>query len=82
MLPPPPFAWREHAEAFGWAESPRGEVLYWLRLGAPDRIDRCAIRSPSFTNWPLFTLAVTGNVLTDFAFAEHSFGLTQAGCDR
>ncbi|MCL4541018.1 MAG: NADH-quinone oxidoreductase subunit C [Chloroflexi bacterium] len=82
LLPPPPFAWREHAEAFGWAESPRGEVLYWLRLGAPDRIDRCAIRSPSFTNWPLFTLAVTGNVLTDFAFAEHSFGLTQAGCDR
>ncbi len=82
LLPPSPFTWRDRAEAFGWAESPRGEVLYWLQLSTPDRIHRCAIRSPSFMNWPLFAIAVTGNVLTDFAFAEHSFGLTQAGCDR
>lgn len=67
--------------AFGWAESARGEVLYWVHLGTDGRIERCKVRSPSFVNWPLFTRAIAGNVLTDFGFAEHSFGLTQAGCD-
>lgn len=78
---PLPTTLPEVAAAFGWAESPRGEVLYWVRMGAGGRLDRCKVRSPSFVNWPLFTRAVAGNVLTDFAFAEHSFGLTQAGCD-
>ena len=76
-----PATWPEGAAAFGWAESARGEVLYWVRLGPAGEIDRCKVRSPSFVNWPLFTRAIAGNVLTDFGFAEHSFGLTQAGCD-
>ncbi len=76
-----PATWPEGAAAFGWAESARGEVLYWVHLGADGRIERCKVRSPSFVNWPLCTRAIAGNVLTDFGFAEHSFGLTQAGCD-
>lgn len=78
---PVPESWLESAAAYGWAESPRGEVLYWVRLGEDGCLDRCKVRSPSFVNWPIFTRSVAGNVLTDFAFAEHSFGLTQAGTD-
>ncbi|MCL4509073.1 MAG: NADH-quinone oxidoreductase subunit C [Chloroflexi bacterium] len=81
LAAPLPQSLPEGIAAFGWAESPRGEVLYWVRLGTEGRIDRCKVRSPSFVNWPLFTRAIAGNVLTDFGFAEHSFGLTQAGCD-
>lgn len=77
-IPPVP---EERAGAYGWAESPRGEVLYWVLLRPDGRVERCKVRSPSFVNWPIFTRAVAGNVLTDFAFAEHSFGLTQAGAD-
>ncbi|MHB8621437.1 MAG: NADH-quinone oxidoreductase subunit D-related protein, partial [Chloroflexota bacterium] len=68
-------------QAFGWAESAKGELLYWLRLNPEGGIERCKVRSASFANWPLFAIASAGTVLTDFAFTEHSFGLSQAGCD-
>jgi formate hydrogenlyase subunit 5 len=67
--------------AFGWAEAPQGEVVYWVELSA-SRIDRVRIFSPSFRNWPLFAECFRGDVLTDFGFNEHSFGLTPAGADR
>ena len=37
------------------------------------------ISSPSLRNWPLFAESFRGDVLTDFSFVEHSFGLTPAG---
>ena len=40
------------------------------------------IASPSLRNWALFDHAFPKDVLTDFAFIEHSFGLTPAGADR
>jgi Ni,Fe-hydrogenase III large subunit len=40
------------------------------------------IASPSLRNWALFDHAFPADVLTDFAFIEHSFGLTPAGADR
>ena len=45
-------------------------------------ISRVHIASPSLRNWALFDHAFPSDVLTDFAFIEHSFGLTPAGSDR
>jgi formate hydrogenlyase subunit 5 len=67
--------------AFGWSEAPQGELVYWVEV-AHGRIAHCRIASPSARNWPLFTESFRGDVLTDFGFIEHSFGLTPAGADR
>jgi formate hydrogenlyase subunit 5 len=67
--------------AFGWAEAPMGELVYWVEV-ADRRISTVHISSPSLRNWPLFAESFRGDVLTDFSFIEHSFGLTPAGADR
>jgi formate hydrogenlyase subunit 5 len=67
--------------AFGWAEAPQGELLMWVELRA-GRIQAVHIASPSLRNWALFDHDFPKDVLTDFAFIEHSFGLTPAGADR
>jgi formate hydrogenlyase subunit 5 len=67
--------------ALGWAEAPMGELLYWVEV-ADGRIGTVRISSPSLRNWPLFVESFRGDVLTDFSFIEHSFGLTPAGADR
>ena len=69
------------ARAFGWAEAPQGEVVYAVRLGPGRRLARCAVRSPSFCNWSFYERTMHRNVLTDVGFIEHSFALSQAGCD-
>jgi formate hydrogenlyase subunit 5 len=66
---------------FGWAEAPQGELVYWVELRG-GRTGRVCISSPSLRNWPLFVASFRGDVLTDFSFIEHSFGLTPAGADR
>jgi Ni,Fe-hydrogenase III large subunit len=58
-----------------------GELLYWVEL-AVGRVQSVRISSPSLRNWPLFAESFRGDVLTDFSFIEHSFGLTPAGADR
>lgn len=67
--------------ALGWAEAPQGELVVWaeVRDGA---VEHVRIASPSLRNWSLFDHAFPADVLTDFAFIEHSFGLTPAGADR
>lgn len=67
--------------ALGWAEGSRGEELYYVRFGEEGALDRVKARTASFANWPLFSKTIEGQVLTDFAFMEHSFALSQAGCD-
>jgi formate hydrogenlyase subunit 5 len=67
--------------AFGWAEAPMGELVYWVELEA-GRIRAVRISTPSLRNWPLLVKAFRGDVLTDFSFIEHSFGLTPAEADR
>jgi formate hydrogenlyase subunit 5 len=69
-------------EAVGCAESARGEVVYYLRAGGPERLAHCHIRAASFANYGIFNRLFEGQVLTDFAFIEHSLGLSPAGCDR
>jgi Ni,Fe-hydrogenase III large subunit len=67
--------------AFGWAEAPQGELVIWVEV-RDARIHRVHIASPSLRNWALFDRAFPSDVLTDFAFIEHSFGLSAAGSDR
>ncbi len=67
--------------ACGWVEAPQGELLMWVEL-RDGCIQRVHIASPSLRNWALFDHAFPKDVLTDFAFIEHSFGLTPAGADR
>jgi Ni,Fe-hydrogenase III large subunit len=69
------------AEAFSAVESPRGELLYWVRV-SDGRIDRCHIKSPSFQNWPALPLAMPGNIIADFPLINKSFNLSYSGCDR
>ncbi|MGA2321138.1 MAG: NADH-quinone oxidoreductase subunit D [Solirubrobacteraceae bacterium] len=67
--------------AFGWAEAPQGELAIWVEI-RDGLVGRVHIASPSLRNWALFDHAFPKDVLTDFAFIEHSFGLTPAGVDR
>lgn len=62
----------------GWAEAPQDEALYALELH-DGRIVRCFARSASLHNLVLFHEVFHGDVLTDFAFNEASFGLGYAG---
>lgn len=67
--------------AFGWAEAAQGELVVWVEV-TDGLLSRMWVASPSLRNWPLFNHAFPKDVLTDFAFIEHSFGLTAAGADR
>lgn len=69
------------AEGFSAVESPRGELLYWIRV-RNGRIQRCHIKSPSFQNWPCMPFAVDGNISADFPLINKSFNLSYSGCDR
>jgi formate hydrogenlyase subunit 5 len=72
---------RHSGTACGWAETPQGELLVWVEV-EEGTVTHVHLASPSLRNWALFDHAFTGDVLTDFAFIEHSFGLTPAGADR
>lgn len=82
----PPGAWRVdlakslRGEGMSRVESPQGELIYAVRIDGT--LQRVAIRSASFQNWPLFVPALPGNIFTDFSFIEHSFGLIVAETDR
>lgn len=62
----------------GWAEAPQGEALHALELN-DGMIVRCFARSASLHNLVLFHDVFHGDVFTDFAFNEASFGLSYAG---
>ena len=73
--------WQASAEGFSAVESPRGELLYYLRINE-GRIRRCHIKSPSFQNWPALPMAMPGNIIADFPLINKSFNLSYSGCDR
>ncbi len=69
--------------ALAWVESPRGEGLHWLQMGAAGQVARYRVRTASFANAQAFPLCVPGrNILTDFPVIEQSWGLSYAGADR
>jgi Ni,Fe-hydrogenase III large subunit len=62
----------------GTVEAPQGELIYLVEATA-GRLIRVKQRSASFHNLALFQEAFGGDILTDFAFIEASFGLSVAG---
>lgn len=69
-------------EALGFAESPRGTLVYGVHLGADGKLARVKVKSPSFSNWRVFPFTVHGTNMMDYAINEASFGMTIAGCAR
>ena len=67
--------------ALGYSEGWRGPILYWLKINAAGRIERCKIVDPSFHNWPGLSHAVLGNIIPDFPLCNKSFDLSYAGND-
>jgi Ni,Fe-hydrogenase III large subunit len=63
---------------WGWVEAPQGELLYLVEAEG-GRLRRVKPRSASFHNLSLFAEAFGGDIFTDFAFIEASFGLSIAG---
>jgi Ni,Fe-hydrogenase III large subunit len=62
----------------GW----RGEIVYWVRTGPENRLERCKIKDPSVNNWPALVEAVQGNIIADFPVINKSFNLSYSGTDR
>lgn len=70
------------SEGLGWAESPRGGLLYAVHFDKQKTLSRVKIKSPSFSNWRVFPFTVDETNMMDYAINEASFGSTIAGCDR
>ncbi|TSC79926.1 MAG: putative formate hydrogenlyase large subunit [Candidatus Peregrinibacteria bacterium Gr01-1014_25] len=66
--------------AIGAVESWRGELLHVVRMHE-GVIDRCAVRDPSFCNWPLFGEIGPGNIVPDFPLCNKSLNLSYSGTD-
>jgi formate hydrogenlyase subunit 5 len=59
-------------------EAPQGELIYVVEMER-GRIVRVKARTASFHNLPLFPQSFRGDIYTDFAFIEASFGVSIAG---
>ncbi|MEZ5865656.1 MAG: hypothetical protein R3D25_16870 [Geminicoccaceae bacterium] len=68
-------------EGMALAESFRGDVLAWLRLGPDGRIARCHLRDPSWFQWPLLEAVIEGNIIADFPLCNKSFNCSYSGHD-
>lgn len=66
----------------GWVESPEGEWIATLETDEHGQLVNARVRPASIPNFACFQRACERWVLTDFAFIEHSFGLSIAGRDR
>jgi Ni,Fe-hydrogenase III large subunit/Ni,Fe-hydrogenase III component G len=62
----------------GW----RGEILYWIRTGPGNRLERCKVKDPSLNNWPALVEAVKRDIIADFPVVNKSFNLSYSGTDR
>jgi Ni,Fe-hydrogenase III large subunit/Ni,Fe-hydrogenase III component G len=87
QLPPGPIrtavpALPENAFAVGYVEGWRGEIFYWIRAAANNRLARCKIKDPSLQNWPALSEAILGNIIPDFPVVNKSFNLSYSGVDR
>jgi len=68
-------------EGVAVAESFRGDVLAWVRLGSGGRVERCRLRDPSWFQWPLLEAAIEGNIVADFPLCNKSFNCSYSGHD-
>jgi Ni,Fe-hydrogenase III large subunit len=73
---------RHHGgEGLALAESFRGDVLAWVRVGSGGAIARCHLRDPSWFQWPLLEAAIEGNIVADFPLCNKSFNCSYSGHD-
>jgi len=70
-----------YTAAFGYTETPRGAVFYWMKSDKVGKPLRVKMRSPSYCNWPAVPFAVHGNIVPDFPLCNKSFNLSYSGCD-
>jgi Ni,Fe-hydrogenase III large subunit/Ni,Fe-hydrogenase III component G len=66
--------------AMGYTESPRGELIYWVRI-LNNKIERCKVRDASFCNWLAIEYAVLDNIVPDFPIINKSLSLSYSGND-
>ncbi len=71
----------EAREGVALAESFRGDVLVWLRLGAAGEVERCHLRDASWFQWPLLEAVIEGNIVADFPLCNKSFNCSYSGHD-
>jgi Ni,Fe-hydrogenase III large subunit/Ni,Fe-hydrogenase III component G len=65
----------------GVVEAWRGELIHWVTTDGEGRIQRYAIKDPSFNNWAGLAIAVRGNLVADFPLCNKSFNLSYSGND-
>ncbi len=65
----------------GIVEAWRGELIHWVTTDGTGAISRYAIKDPSFNNWTGLSIAVRGNLVTDFPLCNKSFNLSYSGND-
>ena len=68
------------SEGGALVEGFRGDIFAWIRL-ENGRIDRCALRDPSWFQWPLLEAAIEGNIVADFPLCNKSFNCSYSGHD-
>jgi len=67
-------------EGAALVEGFRGDVFVWVGLAA-GRVERAALRDPSWFQWPLLEAAIEGNIVADFPLCNKSFNCSYAGVD-
>ncbi|MCW5821495.1 MAG: NADH-quinone oxidoreductase subunit C [Cyanobacteria bacterium TGS_CYA1] len=67
--------------AFGIVESFRGELIHFIKTDDEGKIERYAIKDPSFNNWTGMAICARGNLLADFPVCNKSFALSYSGHD-
>jgi Ni,Fe-hydrogenase III large subunit len=68
-------------EGVALAESFRGDVLAWVRMGPGGDVAHCHLRDPSWFQWPLLEAAIEGNIVADFPLCNKSFNCSYSGHD-
>lgn len=67
--------------AFGITEAFRGELIHFIKTDETGKIERYAIKDPSFNNWTGMAICARGNLLADFPVCNKSFALSYSGHD-
>ena len=68
-------------EGSALVEGFRGDILAYVRIGLEERIERCYLRDPSWSLWPLLEAAIEGNIVADFPLCNKSFNCSYSGHD-
>jgi Ni,Fe-hydrogenase III large subunit len=71
---------RETREGMAIVEGFRGDILVWLRL-QDGRVERCHLRDPSWSQWPLLEAVIENNIVADFPLCNKSFNCSYSGHD-